>query len=159
MTSPLLSIIFFRNQKISGKQKGSFTKLFIAVLWDKKSRQNHDAPLLSYAWKFSKKDFFLDHKVFFKEKFRYSATKTLTENCYTSLLSIKCFSLPQIFWNTEWFPGEVFSVLWEKKVFEKTWGFPPLLLETFRYQNSFETQKGSPMKFIGTLRKRFFNEV
>ena len=37
--------------------------------------------------------------------------------------------------------------------------FPPPLLEKIRYQNFFETQKGSPTKFIGTLRQRFFNGV
>ena len=41
---PLLSINFFRYQKTSGKQKGSFTKLFLSVLWDKKFRQDRDAP-------------------------------------------------------------------------------------------------------------------
>ena len=33
---PLVSINFFRYQKVSGKQKGSFTKNFVSVLWDKK---------------------------------------------------------------------------------------------------------------------------
>ena len=161
MISPLLSINFFRYQKIYGKQKGSFTKLFVSVLWDKKFRQNRDAPL-SYAWKFSKKEFFWNTKVFSNEIFRYSVTKTSTENRDIPpppLLSIKYFSLPEIFWNTEWFPGEVFSVLWDKKFLTKPWSFPPPLLKTFRYQNSFETQKGSPTNFIGTVRQRFFNGV
>ena len=35
---------FFRYQKFSAKQKGSFTKFFVSVLWDKKIRQNRDAP-------------------------------------------------------------------------------------------------------------------
>ena len=35
---------FFWYQKISGKQKGSCTKLFVSVMWDKKFRQNRDAP-------------------------------------------------------------------------------------------------------------------
>ena len=34
----------FRYQSFSGKQKGSSTKLFVSVLWDKKFRQNRDAP-------------------------------------------------------------------------------------------------------------------
>ena len=41
---PSLIQKFFRYQKISGKQKGSFTKLFVSVLWEKKFRQNRDAP-------------------------------------------------------------------------------------------------------------------
>ena len=35
---------FFRYRKICGKQKSSFTKLFVSVLWDKKFRQSRDAP-------------------------------------------------------------------------------------------------------------------
>ena len=62
---------FFRYQKISGKQKGSFTKLFVSVLWDKKFRQNRDAPP-SYAWNFSIKEFFWNTKVFSNEIFWYS---------------------------------------------------------------------------------------
>ena len=43
-----------------------------------------------------------------------------TENRDTSpLLPIKIFSLPEIFWNTEWFPGEVFSVMWDEKNFRQ----------------------------------------
>ena len=40
---PLLSIKFFRYQKFSGKQKVSFTKSFVSVLWNKKFWQNRDA--------------------------------------------------------------------------------------------------------------------
>ena len=39
---------FFRYQKNSGKQKGSFTEIFVSVLWDKKFRQNRDAPAPVY---------------------------------------------------------------------------------------------------------------
>ena len=56
------SINFFRYQKISGKQKGSFTKLLVSVLWDEKFRQNRDAPPPSYAWNFSIKEFSLKHQ-------------------------------------------------------------------------------------------------
>ena len=70
------------------------------------------------------------------------------------LLSI-FFSLPESFWNTEWFPGEVFSILWVKKTSTKPWSFPPPLLANFGYQNSFETQKCSPTKFIVTETKSF----
>ena len=83
----------------------------------------------SYAWKFSFKEFFWNTKVFSNKTFRYSETKTSTENRDTPpLLSIKYFSLPEIFWNTEWFPGEVFSVLWDEKIFDKTVMPPPPLL-------------------------------
>ena len=39
----LLSINFFPYQKFSGKQKVSFTKSFVSVLWNKKVWQNRDA--------------------------------------------------------------------------------------------------------------------
>ena len=48
------------------------------------------------------------------------------------LLCIKYFSPPEIFWNTEWFLGEFFSVLWDN-FSTKTWSFPPPLLETCRF--------------------------
>ena len=41
--------------------------------------------------------------------------------------SIKFFYLPEIFWNTEWFSGEVFSVLWDKKKFWQNREASPLL--------------------------------
>ena len=91
--------------------------------------------------------------MFSNELFWYSETKTF-------LLSIKIFSLPEIFWNTEWFPGEVFYRSCEIKKFStKPWSFAPPLLEIFRSQNSFETQKCSPTNFIGTVRQKNFNGV
>ena len=48
------------------------------------------------------------------------------------LLSMRIFSLPEIFWNTESFPGEVFSVLWDKKKFRQNReAFPLLCLKIF----------------------------
>ena len=96
---PLLSIILFRYQKISGKQKGSFTKLFVSVRWDKKFRQNRDAPRPSYAWKFSIKEFFWNNtKVFSNEMFRYSETKISTENrkSWHNPLKHKYFRYPKL---------------------------------------------------------------
>ena len=70
--------------------------------------------------------------MFSNEIFRYSETKTSMENRDNPhppppLLSINFFSLPEIFWNTEWFPGEVFSVLWDKKKFRQNREASPLL--------------------------------
>ena len=43
-----------------------------------------------------------------------------TENRDNSpLSSIKNFPLPKNLWNAEWFPGEVFSVLWDKRNFRQ----------------------------------------
>ena len=60
---PLLSINFFRYQKVSGKQKGSFTKNFVSVLWDKKYRHNRDAPPLLCMESFDKRIFLKHHSV------------------------------------------------------------------------------------------------
>ena len=46
-----------------------------------------------------------------------------------------------------------------KKILKKLWSFPPRLLEKFRYQNPFETQKGFSTNFIGTVRQRIFNGI
>ncbi len=77
----------FRYQKISGKQKGSFTKLFVSVLWDKKILTKPWWPSPSYAWKFSIKEFFWNTKMFANEIFGY----TETENRDTTPLIHKIF--------------------------------------------------------------------
>ena len=43
------------------------------------------------------------------------------------LLAMKYFSQPKNFWNTEWFPGEVFLVLWDKINFRQNREASPLL--------------------------------
>ena len=158
MICPLLSINFFRYQKTSGKQKGSFTKLSVSVLWDKKFRQNQDAPPLSYAWKFSIKEVFCNTKVFSNEIFRYSETKTSTENRDNPppLLSIKYFFLPEIFWNTEWFPGEVFSVLWDRKIFDKTVKLPPSFAWKFSIPELFRNTEGFSYEFYRHCETKIF---
>ena len=95
---PLLSIVLFRYQKISGKQKGSFTKLFVSVLWDKKFRQNRDSPRPSYAWKNSMKEFFWNNtKVFSNEMFRYSEIKLRRKILILPFPPlIQIFSVPEI---------------------------------------------------------------
>ena len=75
------------------------------------------------------------------------------------LLSIKIYSIPKsFFWNTEGFLYKAFRFgPVRQKISTKPWSFPPPLLENFRYQNSFETQKCFPTNFIGTVRQKFFN--
>ena len=75
---PLLSINFFRYQKISGKTEGFLYKAFRFG----PVRQKFDKTVMppSYAWKFSIKEFFWSTKVFSNEIFQYSETKTPTEN-------------------------------------------------------------------------------
>ena len=118
---------FFWYQKFSGKQKGSFTKHFVSVLWDKKFWDKR-CPR-TYAWKFSIKEFFWNTEVFSNEIFWYSETKNFDGKSWypPPLLFIKFFSLPEIFWNTEWFPGEAFPVLWDKKNSRQNREASPLL--------------------------------
>ena len=163
MICPFLSINLFRYQKFSGKQKGSFTKLFVSVLWDKKFRQKHDLPPLSYAWKFSLKKNFWNTKVFSNEVFWYSETKTF-------LPPQKSWYLPPSnLWNYfpyQNFPERQIGSLVKffrscelKKYWTKPWSFPPPLLENFRKQHSVETQKFSPTNITSTVRQKLFNGV
>ena len=68
----------------------------------------------SYAWKFSIKEFFWNTKVFSNEIFRYSETKTTTENRDTPPLS-RLFSIPEINETLKDSPLRKFSALWDKK--------------------------------------------
>ena len=64
----------FRCPKFSETLKGCPRNF--SALWDKKFRQNRDAPRPSYAWKISMKEFFWNNtKVFSNEMFRYSEIK------------------------------------------------------------------------------------
>ena len=58
------------------------------------------------------------------------------------LLSTKYFSLPKIFWNTEWFPGKVFSVVRDKKIFDKTVKLPPSFAWNFSIPEFFRNTEG-----------------
>ena len=62
----------------------------------------------SYAWKFSTKDFLWNTKVFSNEIFRYSVTKTSTENRDTPPLIHKIFFPPRNFLNHRMVPWRSF---------------------------------------------------
>ena len=139
MISPLLSIFFFRYQKNSGKQKGSSTKLFVSVLWDKKFRQNRDAPPPSYAFD---KRIFLKHQSVLQWNISVQWDKNFDGKSWSPLLSIKYFALPEFFWNTGRFPGEVFSVLWDEKIVDKTVKLPPSFAWNFSMPEFFRNTEG-----------------
>ena len=146
MICPLLSITLFRYQKISGKQKGYFTKLFVSVLWDKKFPQNRDAPPPSYAWTFSSKEFFWNTKVLSNSPLlclKIFDTRILSKHRRVLLRILSAlwdkdfstefsdipflcrnFSLPEIFWFTEVFPNEIYRYS-ETKSFERKVVIPP----------------------------------
>ena len=150
-----LSINVFRYKKFSGKQKGSLTKLFVSVLWERRFRQNRDSPL-SYAWKLSLKDFFWNNEVFSNEIFRYSETKTSTENCDTPPPPYPSYFDTQNYFNSKGFPyGN--SSMWDKKFSTENLDIPPSLIQTFSVPEVSETLNGSPTKFFGTVRQKIFD--
>ena len=108
---PLISK-FFSITELFWKRKVSFTKIFVSVLLDKKIRQNRDAlPPPRLCLKVFHKRIFLKHHIVLQWNISVQPDKNFSaENRDIPLLSIKFFSLPEIFWNTEWFPGDVFSV-------------------------------------------------
>ena len=74
------------------------------------------------------------------------------------LLSIKYFYLPEFFWNTEWFPGEVFSVLWEKKNFRQNREASPSFAWNFSIPEFFRNTEGFYYEFYRHWDKDFLTE-
>ena len=137
---PLLSIIFFRYQKISGKQKSSFTKLFVLVLWDKKFRQNRDDPLL--CMKIFDKRIFLKHQSVLQRNISALWDKKfLTENRDMPPLIHNFFSIPENFRKTEKFSYKAFRFgLVRQKVPKKPW-CPPSYAWKFSIKEFFWNTK------------------
>ena len=155
MICPLLSINIFRYQKTSGKQNSSFTKLFVSILWDKKFRQNQDAPLL--CMKIFNKRIFLKHQSVLHWNILVQWDKNIDGKSWCPpLLSIKYFSLPEIFWNTEWFPGEVFSVPWDEKIFDKIVKLPPTFAWKFSIPEFFRNTERFSYEFYRHCVTKFF---
>ena len=138
MICPLLSINFFRYQKISGKQKGSFTKLFVSVLWDKKFRQNLDAPLL--CMKIFVERIFLKHQSVLQWNISIQWDKNSDGKSWSPPLS-KLFRYPKLL-QQESIPLQKFSALWDKKISIENLETPPppLIHKLFRYRKISETQ-------------------
>ena len=155
-----------------------------SALWDQDiSTEKRDTPLFI-------------HKTFWNQNFltncriplrKFSALwdiKISTENRDNPPLIHKFFSISEIFWNTEWFHGEVFSVLWDKifvkasprilskhrsvllrnfsvlwyKDFSTEFSDIPFLCIKFCDARNFDTPKCSPTKFFGTVRQKILNE-
>ena len=70
------------------------------------------------------------------------------------------FRCQKIFWKTEGFHYEVFRHC-ETKKFRRKYVIPlpphPVIHKFFTYQNFFENQNGSPTKFFGTVKLKFFD--
>ena len=77
----------------------------------------------------------------------------------TPSLTHKTFSISEIFWKKGGFPHQVFRFSPVRHIFVRQYrDAPSAIHENFRYQNFFETLKGSPTKFFGTVRqKKGFN--
>ena len=85
-------------------------------------------------------------------------TKFLTEEGNTLLCDAQIFWYLKLSDTTKCSPTKNFGTVGHK-VFDNTVKLPPPLRENFRYQNSFEIQKGSSKKVIGTVRQSLLNEI
>ncbi len=144
----------FRYQKISGKQKGSFTKLFVSVLWDKKILTKPWWPSPSYAWKFSIKEFFWNTKMFANEIFGY----TETENRDTTPLIHKIFFPTRNFLKQNGSLARFFRSCAIKKVFDKTVKLPPCFAWNFSIPEIFRNTEGFSYDFYRQWDKDFSAE-
>ena len=150
----LLPINFFRYQKFSGKQEGSFTKFFVSVLWDNFFSTIPWCPLSPMHENFRYRNFLKHWKDPPRNFLALWDKKFSTENRDTPLSLIhKFFSIPENFWNTVGALYEVFRSCETKNFRKKLW-CPPPMHQNIGYQNFFETQKGSPAKFFGTVRQK-----
>ena len=155
MICPLLSINFFRYQKISGKQKGSFTKLFVSVLWDKKFRQNRDAPLLCMK--------IFDERIFLKHQSVLQWIISIQWDKNRRKIVIPPPPYPNFFdtrnyCNSKGFPYKNFRH-WDKKFSTENLDTPPppSFIQIFSGPEVSETLKDSPTKFFGTVRQKNFD--
>ena len=166
--SPLIHK-FFRYQKFCETQKGSPTKFFGTVrqqIFNRKSwysPHRHKVfryPKLMKHWRVPLQKF----SALWGKKFSTEDLDTPTPHPTPSpphplihkLFRYQKFSETQI----RRVPLRNFSALWDKETFDKeSWYSPsPLIHKFFRYQKFCETQKGSPMKFFGTVRQKKFNK-
>ena len=117
-------------------------------------------PPPSHAWEFSIKEFFWNTKVFSNEIFRYSETKTSTENRDTPPPLIQTFSMPKINETLKDSPLRKFSVLWDKTFSTENLDTPPPLIQFFSIPKINETLKDSPpppTEIFGTVRQKIFD--
>ena len=154
---PLISK-FFSIPELFWKTEGFLYKDFRFRPVRQKNSAKSWCPAPRLCMKIFHKRISLKHHIILQWNISVQPNKNFSaENRDTPLFSIKNFSLPEIFWNTEWFPGDVFSVPWDNKVFRQNReSSPPPLLEFFRYQNSFKLKRGSSTNVIGTVRQQFF---
>ena len=125
---------FFSIPKISGKQKGSCTKLFVSVIWDKKFRQNRDAPLL-LCMKIFDKRIFLKHQSVLQWNISVQWNKIFRREILIPPPLIQTFSIPEIIATVKDSTTEIFGTLRQKIFDGKSWYSPPP-----SYPNFFDTR-------------------
>ena len=113
---------FFLYQKFSGKRKRSFTKIFVSVLWDKKFRQNRDAPFL--CMKVFDKRFFLKRESVLQWNILVQSDQKFSKEKCDNPYQEESFSIPQIFWNIEGMPTNFFGTARHENFDWKSWYAP-----------------------------------
>ena len=128
---PLLIHKFFSIPETFWKTERFLYKTFCFGPVRQKFQTKPWCPPPSYAWKFSIEEFFWNTKVFSDEIFRYSETKTLTENRDTPPSLIQTFSVPEINETLKDPPLRKFSALWDKKFSRENLDTSPLSYPNF----------------------------
>ena len=137
---PLIHKVF-SIPEIFWKTEGFLYKVFRFGPVRQKMSTKPWCPPPSYAWKFLRKNFSETPNCSPMKYFGTVRQKLFDGKSWyppPPLLSIKFFSLSEFFWNTEWFPGEVFSVLWDKQNFDKTVKLPPSFAWKFSIPEFFQ---------------------
>ena len=158
MLSPLLSINFFHTRSFL-KHK----RVRPQVFWYCETKESRKSwyPFYPFFWNQNNSETQkCSPTIFFGDvSQRISDGKRDNPHPFLSIL----FSIPDIFWNTEGFPYEVFRSCDTKNFRQNHYALqisnapPPSPLLGMEYSDSrffFEIQKGSPMNFFGTVRQK-----
>ena len=140
----------FRYHKFSKAQTVSTTKFF-KTSRQKTSKENRDIPVLCR--KFFGSRNFLKYRRVLSRNVSVVWDKKPRQKIVICPSYAKKSSIPEIFWNTEGFFYEMFRFCEAKNVDKKSW-YPLLMHKVFRYQIFSETQRSSPTKFFGTVRRK-----
>ena len=141
---PPLSIFFFDTKKFP-KIRRVPLQIFSFGSCETKNFDKTVMPPSLLCMKILDERIFLKHQSVLQWNISAQSDKNFDrKSWYPPLLSIKYFTLPEIFWNTEWFPGEVFSVLWDKKfsIFDKSVELPPSFAWNFSIPELFRNTEG-----------------
>ena len=126
---------FFSIPENFGKQKGSYTKLFVSVLWDKKFRQNCDAPPPLLCMKIFDKRVFLKHQSVLQWNILVQWNKNFDwKSRYSPPPLIQTFSIPENIATVKNSPTEIFGTV-RQKTFDGNLWYPLLCIKFFDTPN------------------------